>query len=229
MDDDILPDMGRMAARLALEEKTGPSRVLMPEATELRRSTLLSRHASSTTSIPRLGSPTRSHASRTTQQIRSPISCPELVSRAARRRRLIGRERRTRVVCGTGWMNVKNGLKTKLSHLHKPMPRDRRRSVRVEWNWPATIYDVDQHLERPCILIDLSSGGAKIAGVRVERSLTSSDCARLSETVGHAASSGARRMPWGSNSPTKLVAKIVQTTRPRRIWIFHLQQSRRQP
>jgi hypothetical protein len=68
-----------------------------------------------------------------------------------------------------------------LSDLHKPMPRDRRRSVRVEWNWPATIYDVDQHLERPCILIDLSSGGAKIAGVRVR---TIPDVFRLRTPLG---------------------------------------------
>jgi hypothetical protein len=54
------------------------------------------------------------------------------------------------------------------------MPRDpvtdtcheRRRYFRVEWNAPATIYDVDRHLERPCILSDLSSGGAKLTGVR---------------------------------------------------------------
>ncbi len=31
---------------------------------------------------------------------------------------------------------------------------------------PATIYDADRHLERPCILVDLSNRGAKLAGVR---------------------------------------------------------------
>jgi len=46
------------------------------------------------------------------------------------------------------------------------MRRDRRKSFRVEWNSPATIYDVEQHLERPCIVSDFSNGGAKISGVR---------------------------------------------------------------
>jgi hypothetical protein len=54
------------------------------------------------------------------------------------------------------------------------MPRDpetgiwfeRRKHYRVRWNAPATIYDVDQHLERPCVLSDLSAGGAKLSGVR---------------------------------------------------------------
>jgi hypothetical protein len=54
------------------------------------------------------------------------------------------------------------------------MPRDpetqtwheRRKNFRVDWNVPATIYDVDRHLERPCVLSDLSNGGAKLTGVR---------------------------------------------------------------
>jgi PilZ domain len=44
--------------------------------------------------------------------------------------------------------------------------RDRRKNFRVEWNSPATIYDAGRHLERSCVLIDLSNGGAKIAGIR---------------------------------------------------------------
>jgi hypothetical protein len=52
------------------------------------------------------------------------------------------------------------------SNLKGPVRRDRRKNFRVEWNLPATIYDVGRHLERPCILIDVSNGGAKIAGVR---------------------------------------------------------------
>jgi hypothetical protein len=52
------------------------------------------------------------------------------------------------------------------SHLHRPALRDRRKNFRLEWNWPATIYDVGRHLERPCILVDLSNGGARIAGIR---------------------------------------------------------------
>jgi hypothetical protein len=54
------------------------------------------------------------------------------------------------------------------------MPRDpktglwleRRKYFRVTWNLPATIYDVGRHLERPCILSDLSEGGARLSGVR---------------------------------------------------------------
>jgi hypothetical protein len=53
-----------------------------------------------------------------------------------------------------------------LSYLDRPI-RNRRKNFRVEWNLPATIYDADRHLERPCILVNLSNGGAKIAGVRV--------------------------------------------------------------
>jgi hypothetical protein len=52
------------------------------------------------------------------------------------------------------------------SHLDGPTRRDRRKNFRVEWNLPATIYDADRHLERPCTLVNLSNGGAKIAGVR---------------------------------------------------------------
>jgi hypothetical protein len=54
------------------------------------------------------------------------------------------------------------------------MPRDpetqtwheQRKNFRVDWNVPATIYDVDRHLERPCVLSDLSNGGAKLTGIR---------------------------------------------------------------
>jgi hypothetical protein len=47
------------------------------------------------------------------------------------------------------------------------MRQDRRKNFRVEWNSPSRIYDVGRHLERPCIVSDFSSGGAKITGVRV--------------------------------------------------------------
>jgi hypothetical protein len=43
---------------------------------------------------------------------------------------------------------------------------ERRKHFRVMWNSPATIYDADRHLERPCVLSDLSAGGAKLSGVR---------------------------------------------------------------
>ena len=50
--------------------------------------------------------------------------------------------------------------------LNRPTRRDRRKHFRLRWDLPATIYDVDRHLERPCTLVDLSTGGAKLAGVR---------------------------------------------------------------
>jgi hypothetical protein len=52
------------------------------------------------------------------------------------------------------------------NHPDRPARRDRRKNFRLGWNLPATIYDVGRHLERPCILVDFSNGGAKIAGVR---------------------------------------------------------------
>jgi PilZ domain len=52
------------------------------------------------------------------------------------------------------------------NHLDRPTRRDRRKNFRLGWHLPATIYDAGRHLERPCILVDLSNGGAKIAGVR---------------------------------------------------------------
>jgi hypothetical protein len=52
------------------------------------------------------------------------------------------------------------------SHLHGPTRRDRRKNFRLGWHVPATIYDAGRHLERPCILVDLSNRGAKLAGVR---------------------------------------------------------------
>jgi hypothetical protein len=59
-----------------------------------------------------------------------------------------------------------SGLMKMPSHLGMSRRRDRRKNFRVEWNLPATIYDVRRHLERPCVLVDLSNSGAKIAGVR---------------------------------------------------------------
>jgi PilZ domain len=47
------------------------------------------------------------------------------------------------------------------------MRRERRRNVRVEWNSPLTIYNVDRHFERPCIVSNFSNHGARITGVRV--------------------------------------------------------------
>jgi PilZ domain len=62
------------------------------------------------------------------------------------------------------------------------MPRiERRKNFRVTWNLPATIYDVKRHLERPCILSDLSGGGARLSGVRAN---TVSDEFRLRTPLG---------------------------------------------
>jgi hypothetical protein len=46
------------------------------------------------------------------------------------------------------------------------MRRERRKNFRVEWNSPATIYDLERRLARPCILSNFSNGGAQITGVR---------------------------------------------------------------
>jgi hypothetical protein len=46
------------------------------------------------------------------------------------------------------------------------MRLERRKNLRVMWNVPATIYDVERHLERPCILSDVSGSGARLSGVR---------------------------------------------------------------
>jgi hypothetical protein len=51
-------------------------------------------------------------------------------------------------------------------HLDRPTQREQRKHFRLAWHLPATIYDAGRHLERPCTLVDLSSGGAKLAGVR---------------------------------------------------------------
>jgi hypothetical protein len=45
------------------------------------------------------------------------------------------------------------------------MPHERRKNFWVEWNSPATIYDSERNLARPCIL-SFSNGGAQITGVR---------------------------------------------------------------
>jgi hypothetical protein len=45
------------------------------------------------------------------------------------------------------------------------MSNERRRNFRVEWNSPATIYDLERHLVRPCILTNFSNTGARITGV----------------------------------------------------------------
>jgi hypothetical protein len=44
------------------------------------------------------------------------------------------------------------------------MRQERRKTFRVEWNSPATIYYGD--LSRRCILVNFSNGGARITGLR---------------------------------------------------------------
>src|SRR5579859_8307971 len=46
------------------------------------------------------------------------------------------------------------------------MRRNKRKTFRVEWNQPATIYDLDRKLDRPCILSNFSNGGEQITGIR---------------------------------------------------------------
>jgi hypothetical protein len=44
------------------------------------------------------------------------------------------------------------------------MKRDRRKTFRIDWHSPATIYI--GKLSRPCILSNFSNSGAKITGIR---------------------------------------------------------------
>jgi hypothetical protein len=46
------------------------------------------------------------------------------------------------------------------------MRNEQRKNFRVEWHSPATIYDLERKLNRPCILSNFSNGGAQITGVR---------------------------------------------------------------
>jgi PilZ domain len=46
------------------------------------------------------------------------------------------------------------------------VPRERRKDFRIEWNSAATLYDRRSRRARPCIVVNFSNGGAKIAGVR---------------------------------------------------------------
>jgi hypothetical protein len=57
-------------------------------------------------------------------------------------------------------------VKRKTNHRNEGMRGKRRKNFRVEWNSPATIYDMERRLARPCILSNFSNGGAKITGVR---------------------------------------------------------------
>jgi len=45
------------------------------------------------------------------------------------------------------------------------MSDERRKNFRVEWQSPATIYDLEHDLVRPCILNNFSNTGANISGV----------------------------------------------------------------
>jgi hypothetical protein len=47
------------------------------------------------------------------------------------------------------------------------MARERRKNFRVEWNSSALIFDSDGIWSQPCVVKDLSNGGAKITSVRV--------------------------------------------------------------
>ncbi|MBV9430614.1 MAG: PilZ domain-containing protein [Hyphomicrobiales bacterium] len=45
------------------------------------------------------------------------------------------------------------------------MFQERRKSLRVDWNAAALVYDCDDEWGCPCVIKDLSSGGAKITGL----------------------------------------------------------------
>ena len=48
------------------------------------------------------------------------------------------------------------------------MVHERRKSFRVDWNASALVYDCNGEWGHPCLIKDLSTGGAKITGVIVE-------------------------------------------------------------
>lgn len=48
------------------------------------------------------------------------------------------------------------------------MPRERRKTFRVEWNSGATLYDLEGHRARPCIVSNFSNTGAKLTGIQPE-------------------------------------------------------------
>ena len=48
------------------------------------------------------------------------------------------------------------------------MPRERRKTFRVEWNSTATLYDCRGRRARPCVVSNFSNGGAKITGIRTD-------------------------------------------------------------
>jgi len=45
------------------------------------------------------------------------------------------------------------------------MRGERRSDFRVDWNLPATIFDLQRDLVRPCVLSNFSNTGAKITGL----------------------------------------------------------------
>src|SRR3954469_22715487 len=92
--------------------------------------------------------------------------------------------------------------------------RERRENFRVEWHLPATIYDVSRHLERPCTVVDISNGGAKIAGVRAHTIPDEFRLGRPSATVDRAGLSGVPRIRGASRSLTFPMVRTVYPTRP---------------
>jgi hypothetical protein len=45
--------------------------------------------------------------------------------------------------------------------------RERRKTIRIEWNSPAMMYDCDGRFARACIVSNFSNGGAKIIGIDI--------------------------------------------------------------
>lgn len=63
------------------------------------------------------------------------------------------------------------------------MVQERRKSFRVDWNAAALVYDCEGEWGYPCVIKDLSSGGAKITGV-VIKSLPDEFMLRISRARG---------------------------------------------
>jgi PilZ domain len=92
------------------------------------------------------------------------------------------------------------------------MRRERRKHFRVEWNSPATIYDLDRGAPRPCIVRKFSNGGAKIVGVRAN---TIPDEFTLRITPGHGRTHKCRVL-WRSDDAIRVqfIDHIVSAEAP---------------
>jgi hypothetical protein len=94
--------------------------------------------------------------------------------------------------------------------LNRPTRHDRRKHFRLSWDLPATIYDVDRHLERPASWLTSQPAARNLLGSERTQFPMNSGCALRSATVDHAESSGALRTCWELNSSTMSMARTAR-------------------